>query len=341
MGPAKESSVVVELSLEHDLFPAAELEALRHIADFIPERIDREFALLRCRDAMFTAQKLCSRLAFSHSVSHLLGEYPSWNELLESTHPYRKELNGKTFRVRVVTREREMKQLVPSMERELGSVIGRNGKVDIDNADLEFRVFAGRGHFLLTVLHCPVDRRAIDRRSVSNRIFFSPVSLPPRYARGLLNLCAASEGDRILDPFCGTGGIIMEAILMGADAAGTDIDGTMVEGTAANLRQIGMGGKCDLRVLDVSDIPSLGLFDVIATDPPYGRSSYMNREKPKALYARAMKAFALCLRSGGRLGIVLPDPSIVEGAEDFTLEMCIAQKVHRSLTRHFMLFTRD
>ncbi len=341
MPAVEERQVVVELSLEHELFPAGEVEALSGIAAFTTAKMHRELAILRSRDADLTAGKLCSRLAFSHSVSFLLGDYSTWAEVLKSAQLCGRELGGNTFRVRVVTRDREMKRLVPSMERELGGVISRYGRVDISNAGTEFRVFYSDGRFMLTMLRCAVDRRAIDRRSASNRVFFSPVSLPPRYAKGLLNLCRVSEGERVLDPFCGTGGIVMESMLMGADTVGTDIDGAMISGTIANLRQLGIGGKYELHVLDVSDIPSLGRFDAIVTDPPYGRSSYMNREQPESLYARAMTAFAQCLKRGGRLGIVLPDPSLVDGGKAFTLETCIRQKVHRSLTRNYMVFSRN
>lgn len=340
MPAVAEGTVVIEFSLEHKLFPASELKALSGIACFTIERENAELALLTCSNIEFSARTLCSRLSFSHSVSILLGNHASWDELMESAQSAGRLLSGKTFRVRAVTRDREMKHLVPSLERELGAAINHYGKVDINNAQVEFRVFLGRGSFLLTRLFCTVDRHALDSRSVSNRVFFSPISLSPRYAKGLLNLCAVSEGERVLDPFCGTGGIVMEAMLIGADTVGTDIDMAMARGTMANIRQMGIKGKCELLALDVSAVPSLGKFDAIVTDPPYGRSSYMNRERPESLYRRAMKAFAGCLKQGGRLGIVLPDIALLQAGNDFTLETCIKQRVHRSLTRNYMVFRK-
>ncbi|MEX1995303.1 MAG: DNA methyltransferase, partial [Candidatus Saccharimonadales bacterium] len=59
--------------------------------------------------------------------------------------------------------------------------------------------------------------------------------LPPKLAQILINLANPQEGARILDPFCGTGVILQEALLMGYHALGTDIDKRMVEYTKQNL----------------------------------------------------------------------------------------------------------
>ncbi|MBR2994096.1 hypothetical protein IKF43_01725 [Candidatus Saccharibacteria bacterium] len=60
--------------------------------------------------------------------------------------------------------------------------------------------------------------------------------LPPKLAQILINLCGVlPENARILDPFCGTGVVLQEALLMGYRAYGTDIDERMVEYTNKNL----------------------------------------------------------------------------------------------------------
>lgn len=76
--------------------------------------------------------------------------------------------------------------------------------------------------------------------------------LPPKLAQIIVNLAvpgslagSASAGGTaatsaaadvtVLDPFCGTGVILQEALLMGYDALGTDLEPRMVEYSAANL----------------------------------------------------------------------------------------------------------
>ncbi|MBO7657378.1 methyltransferase domain-containing protein [Candidatus Saccharibacteria bacterium] len=60
--------------------------------------------------------------------------------------------------------------------------------------------------------------------------------LPPKLAQILINLCGPlPEKSVILDPFCGTGVVLQEALLMGYKAYGTDISERMVEYSRRNL----------------------------------------------------------------------------------------------------------
>ncbi len=60
--------------------------------------------------------------------------------------------------------------------------------------------------------------------------------LPPKLAQILINLCGPLPGGaRVLDPFCGTGVVLQEALLLGYSAYGTDIDARMVEYSQKNL----------------------------------------------------------------------------------------------------------
>ncbi len=63
--------------------------------------------------------------------------------------------------------------------------------------------------------------------------------LPPKLAQIIVNLAVNGQsGDgqpMVLDPFCGTGVVLQEAVLMGLGAYGTDIDERMVRYTRDNL----------------------------------------------------------------------------------------------------------
>ena len=61
--------------------------------------------------------------------------------------------------------------------------------------------------------------------------------LPPKLAQILINLCGPlPENTRVLDPFCGTGVVLQEAILMGYKAYGTDLSDRMIEYSEKNLK---------------------------------------------------------------------------------------------------------
>lgn len=63
--------------------------------------------------------------------------------------------------------------------------------------------------------------------------------LPPKLAQIIVNLAvgntAPSHGHVVLDPFCGTGVVLQEAILMGYGAFGSDLEPRMVDFSRKNL----------------------------------------------------------------------------------------------------------
>ncbi len=68
--------------------------------------------------------------------------------------------------------------------------------------------------------------------------------LPPKLAQILINLCGPlPAGSRILDPFCGTGVVLQEALLMGYNAYGTDLSERMVEYSDKNLKWLILGSR--------------------------------------------------------------------------------------------------
>lgn len=60
--------------------------------------------------------------------------------------------------------------------------------------------------------------------------------LPPKLAQILINLCGREKkGAWLLDPFCGTGVVLQEAMLMGYQPYGTDVNERMIKYSERNL----------------------------------------------------------------------------------------------------------
>ncbi len=75
--------------------------------------------------------------------------------------------------------------------------------------------------------------------------------LPPKLAQILINLCGnLPAGSTILDPFCGTGVVLQEALLMGYHAYGTDISDRMIEYSKKNLEWLSADGAYKVEVGD-------------------------------------------------------------------------------------------
>ena len=73
--------------------------------------------------------------------------------------------------------------------------------------------------------------------------------LPPKLAQILINLAGELRpGATVLDPFCGTGVVLQEALLMGYRAYGTDVSARMVEYSQRNLEWLaGARGQAGAR----------------------------------------------------------------------------------------------
>ncbi len=237
-----------------------------------------------------------------------------------------------TFSVRCRRFEGMMKEIdSQDLVRKLGKKLSVTNDVKLKDPDIEIRVL------MSDMIHIFISQRAVDReslenRKVSERPFFSPISLHPKYARALINLTGAKKGDVLLDPFCGTGGIVIEAASMGMRAVASDFDPEMIAGTRENMDFFDLDLE-DSDVLDISDIGRrFGSVDIVATDPPYGRSTKTGGEKIDSIYARAVRSFGEVLRPGGTAGVVLPhelDPSPLK------MEGLHVQRVHGSLSRYY------
>lgn len=226
-----------------------------------------------------------------------------------------------------------------SIARAIGKILSGTHPIDLEGPDFELRVLiSGRLH--VGILAGEVDRSSFEARKAGLRPFNHPISLHPKLARALVNLTRAGPGQVLLDPFCGTGGILIEAGMIGCRALGGDIDPRMVAGSRKNLTALGVR-DAEVREADVSSWSSpAGAVDAIATDPPYGRSASTAKEPIGKLYARAFGACHSALKEGGRLAMVLPDEGHAALAKGFELEGMHPVRVHRSLTRYFCVFRR-
>ena len=328
-----------ELSGEHPTLPAREALAVLSLAG--PSAVLDEDEGVLVAEAPPQAKGWLPRLAMSHSVLEHLASVPARREdVLEALAGAKGRL-GATFAVRATRMGGAGRELsVATLEREAGARLAQPARVDLRAPETEVRaVLAARAHVGL-LLH-RVDRAAFESRHVRHRPFFAPITVHPRLARCMANLARVRSGERVLDPFCGTGGLAIEAGLLGARVTVGDLDPRMVEGAAHALEAAGV--RHESRVADAAQAALSGApWDAILTDPPYGRGASSHREPRLALYRRALDAFAKALRPGGRLVAAFPDPAVIPLVREvLTVEEVHAVRVHKSLTRQVVVARKD
>lgn len=108
--------------------------------------------------------------------------------------------------------------------------------------------------------------------------------LPPKLSQMMLNL--AGESNVVYDPFCGTGTILMEALLVGRKIVGSDIEVRNIEGASKNLYWTKSvynleGAEERLFVRDATKIGAKDLenVDVIVTEGYLGVPKYGNEPR--------------------------------------------------------------
>ena len=182
---------------------------------------------------------------------------------------------------------------------------------------------AGREQTFVAVtvaVHNPFE---FQKRDVGKPIQRKIFAIPPRLARIMVNLAACAEGKVLLDPFCGVGTVLQEALLAKAKVIGLDINRWCVEAAVRNLDWLKDEyelGNAEYRVLQ-GDVHRLSQkigweqVDCVATEPDLGpalrqmpTTSYAVRiaEKLEPLYYGLLEEAYKVLRSGGRLVVVSP-----------------------------------
>ncbi|OVE84014.1 TIGR01177 family methyltransferase [Natronolimnobius baerhuensis] len=342
---------LLELGGEDDAFAAREAESaatgVRPIAPGLA--VARGIAPERVRG-----------LAYTHRASGLLGrtdaDLESAQALLEAA---TLERDDGSIAVRATDVHGATGIDTERAERELGRVLVERGfSVDLDDPDHLLRAVFSAGSVGSTDAESEQDSvcalgwlaaesvRDFGTRAPTDKPFFQPGSMDPLLARAVANVAGARSGATILDPMCGTGGVLVEAGLVGADVIGTDAQEKMAAGARTNLEHfldapnlsptgvdrgswhVGRGDGTRLPLADDA-------VDGVVFDAPYGRQSKIETHRLEDLVAGAL---AEARRVASR-AVVVADRSWQDEAQaaGWELEATFERRVHRSLTRYVLV----
>lgn len=312
---------LVEFSLENRMASEQEIEAIQETRqDFTIEKIDREIAVI---DGSIEELKNAS---FINVISEILQISDDYKEFRGDRIP-----DG-TFYVRLRDIDKCHSQL---LEPELGDILDAKGRILFKDPDFKIRVIH-HGKWYLTRVIFERDKKTLEMRRAPLRPFFSPVSLHPKYAKFLVNVSRTREGETILDPFCGTGGILIEAGLLGRKTIGIDLSLNMVVGARLNLKYFGIR-NCTIHNADFLKMDFEERVDAIVTDMPYGKNTSIRDYKLEQLYEDSFKKFHQVLKDDGVCVVVLSSRDHLKFADGlFEIISFLEVPQHRSLTRYFV-----
>ena len=216
-------------------------------------------------------------------------------------------------------------------ERRLGAVlVDRGFSVDLEAPDHTLLAMFSEAAALGWLTAEPP--RGYGDRQPTEKPFFQPGSMAPADARALANLAGAGPEADILDPMCGTGGVLVEAGLSGSEVVGVDVQAKMAAGARENLAHYLDDGFEVLRGDATASPFADAAFDGVVFDAPYGRQSKVEHD---SLVTLVEDALAEACRVGPR-AVVVGDRPYDEAAEaaGWSVDSRFERRVHRSLTRH-------
>jgi tRNA (guanine10-N2)-dimethyltransferase len=178
-----------------------------------------------------------------------------------------------TFSVRTISESgmfsvRERLDFETSLGTRIKQVCG--AKVDLENPQVRIIAVFSKENIRLCKSFTSKLRPMLRDREPGRKPFFHPSMMNATLARVMCNLAGIMPGEVVLDPFCGGGGILCEASLIGARTIGIDLNWRFLVGGKKNLGSL--GNDYSFIQGDIRNVSVHGC-DCIVTDPPYGRTS--------------------------------------------------------------------
>ncbi len=333
------------MSGEHPTLPFSEATAILDAYKVAYHVSNRRFKLVELQAPVNAAELVARRAAYVDEAGvEIFQSVPEMSEIaktLRSSNMSDYIRPEDSFNIRVARYGGVSKELSRvKLEAELGGLVASQtgSKVDLETPMKRFRGILTESsfHFGLQTYHRP--KGSIGNRRPRKRPVFHPSTMIPKLARCLVNLSGATEETVFLDPFCGVGGIVIEAGLLGCPVIGIDALRKMLRGTRRNLSHFGLTSDLLVRG-DARHLP-LRIVDAIATDPPYGTGASTLKATTREILRDFLPGARAILPNGSRAVVVSPLGTETSGlAEDSGFKIVGKHHVyvHRSLTREILV----
>jgi tRNA (guanine10-N2)-dimethyltransferase len=333
--------LIFEISKEHKTLPIAEITSCLKGEKTSYKIIEKneDTIIIETKIDAKNIKTIANRLSYSYFISEFL--FSSKPDLKMIRQIAKKKPIAQIGTIAIKYKNRSTSINSQEIVKTLADIYTKNRQVVLNNPDMEIRALITDMQIYTGQKIAEIDRRQYENRKVQNRPYFSPISLHPKLARALINLTSIKRRETLLDPFCGTGGILIEAGMIGVKVIGSDVEEKMIEGCKKNLEYYKIKDY-ELFHSDIGKIDQhIKRVDAIVTDLPYGKSTTTKGEKMEELYQRAFLSMSKILKDKGRAVIGLSKKEFLKiGEKNLTLLDTHEIRVHGSLTRYFSIFEK-
>ena len=189
-------------------------------------------------------------------------------------------------------KEKLKSEKVRATEKKISGIISLQGGDEGLNLtssliDEEYFLFSDKnsGKFFFGKVNEKCDYESIEKRDMEKPVRRQELSISPRLSKIMINLAGLKRKQKLLDPFCGIGVILQEALLFGIRVVGIDMDKNAIDGARKNL-EWGRFQKEDYNLVlgDARKITPLEA-DAVVTEPDFGE---ILKKIPDAYMAKKM-----------------------------------------------------
>lgn len=166
------------------------------------------------------------------------------------------------------------------VEREIG--LSMQAEPDLKNPDLIFGVVLNNNRWYFGHL---VEGEAIWLKHQQKPEMYS-TALSTRVARAVANIAIPNpEGVQAIDPCCGIGTVLVEALSMDMNIVGSDINPLVVKGSRTNIAHFGLQGEVVKG--DIAQITKS--YDVAIIDMPYNLFTHISKDQQFTIIKEARR----------------------------------------------------
>ena len=337
------------VSGEHPTLPYAEIRAILESENIPYNGLEMLPQILRLNSSAFCVQRISSRSSLTRMYCLEIFKCEADRQSIlkhASDTEYDKFIDSsQTFAVKIKRVQRSTPYLnIEKLEGEIGGEVlkKKNGiKVRLASPDKTFFGALTDENFVFGLKLGEGSPKPFTKRGPKNRPFFHSSALPPKLARCMVNLARPKDDSVVLDPFCGSGSILIEAGLIGCRVLGSDVRDLMARGCLLNLRFFGVE-NFGVSVAEAGELPFRSV-DRIVTDPPYGKSTTTLGFTVREIVSRFLSGAIDVLPEGGYVSMASPKSlgiSDIGENEGFKVIEKHLVYVHRSLTREIIVFKK-
>jgi len=182
--------------------------------------------------------------------------------------------------------------------------------------------------------------------------------LPPKVAKMMINLSQADPDDIIVDPFCGSGTILMALMLMGyKNIIGSDVSAKAIDDTKVNLRWLVdkykiLGIKYKIFQSDARELSKIinNKVSVVIAEPYLGpalrgqpRANEVDKinSELKKLYLASFEELKNILKKDGRIVMIFPQWNLGEERVDLNIDQAVIELGFKRLDNNTLIYKRE